>query len=274
VQGITGHHGQFHTRLMLKYGTRIVAGVTPGKGGEDVCGVPVFNSVKEALKDHKPVWSVIFVPARFVKKAAIEALTAGLHIVIITEHIPVMDALDIFSRAEKHSLTVIGPNCPGVIVPGVGKLGIIPGSISKEGDIGVVSRSGTLTYELVNQLTKADLGQKVVVGIGGDLVSGFDFVDALKVFEARDDIKRILMVGEIGGDAEECAAEYIKEMKTPVVAYIAGRTVPKGKRMGHAGAIIHGEFGTAASKIKALSEAGVKVCDLPSEVVSTIKNML
>ncbi|MFC1617827.1 succinate--CoA ligase subunit alpha [Patescibacteria group bacterium] len=270
VQGITGSQGAFHAELMLDYGTQIVAGVTPKKGGEEVHGVPVFDSVIETKK-FEPSWSILFVPAPFVKAAALESLEEGLNLVIITEHVPVHDALEIIRVANEKKLRVIGPNCPGLITPGEAKAGIMPGQIFKSGDIGVVSKSGTLTYEIVDHLTKNNLGQSTCVGIGGDPIIGSSFIEILELFEKDPETKKIVLIGEIGGNLEEAAAEYIKKNITkPVVGYIAGRTAPPGKTMGHAGAVVSGNAGTAESKQQALEEAGVKVAELPSEVVSLI----
>ncbi|MBI4738551.1 succinate--CoA ligase subunit alpha [Candidatus Woesearchaeota archaeon] len=272
VQGITGKHGSFHTRLMRAYGTNIVAGVTPGKGGREVETVPVYNTVKEALRNHQAEWSVIFVPAPFAKSAAFEALNAGLHIVIITENIPILDSLQIMWRAKQLKRVVIGPNCPGITSVDECKLGIMPNHIFTQGDVGVVSRSGTLTYEIIHQIARGGLGQTTAVGIGGDPIGGVDFVDILERFEHDVATKRIVLIGEIGGDFEVRAADYIKEHVTkPVVAYIAGQTAPPGKRMGHAGAIITGNRATAQAKIDALRKAGVPVAKLPSEVVRLLK---
>jgi len=271
VQGITGKHGSFHTALMLKYGTKIVAGVTPGKKGEKVCDVPVFDSVKEALNKHEADWSIIFVPAAFTKSACMEALENKLNIVVITEGIPVLDMLDVVNFAEKRKLHVIGPNTPGIISVGESKLGIVPNNLVKNGNVGIVSRSGTLTYEVVTNLTKNNIGQSTVVGIGGDKIAGTNFIDILKMFEEDDETKKIVLVGEIGGNQEEEAAKYIeKNVSKPVVAYISGLTAPKGKSMGHAGAIIYGNVGTAESKIEALKNAGVKVVKTPYEIYKII----
>jgi succinyl-CoA synthetase alpha subunit len=267
VQGITGQQGSFHTKLMLDYGTNVVAGVTPGKAGQKVHGIPVYNSVKDALDKHEADFSVLFVPARFAKDAAIEALSNNLGVVFITENTPIHDTLLVVRAANKNKKRLIGPNCPGVITPGEAKLGIMPNHIFKKGDVGVVSRSGTLTYEIINELSRNDIGQSTVIGIGGDAVIGTNFIDALKLFENDKDTKKIVLIGEIGGDQEEKAAEFIsKNVTKKVVAYIAGLTAPEGKRMGHAGAIISGDSGTAESKIKAFEKAGVKVAKLPSEV--------
>ncbi|MBD3250578.1 MAG: succinate--CoA ligase subunit alpha [Candidatus Pacebacteria bacterium] len=272
VQGITGTQGSFHAKTMLEYGTKIVTGVTPGKGGQEVAGVPVFNTVAEA-QDHQPAdWSIIFVPARFVKAAALEALESGLNVVVITEGVPVMDSIEIIQTAQKKGLKVIGPNCPGLIVPEQIKLGIMPAHIFKPGKIGVVSRSGTLTYEVVQHLVKAGLGQSTVLGIGGDPIVGTDFTDALEQFSQDDQTEKIVLLGEIGGNAEETAAAYIKEnIDKPVVAYIGGRTAPEGKTMGHAGAIVSGESGKAETKIKAFESIGVKVAQLPSQIPGLLK---
>lgn len=267
IQGITGHHGSIHARLMREYGTRIAAGVTPGKSGEHADGIPVYGMVREALKRHRAQWSILFVPPAHAKDAAIEALRAGLNIIIITEHVPVHDAIDIHAQARRNRRIVIGPNCPGLVVPGVCKIGIMPNNIFLPGDVGVVSRSGTLTYEIVHTLTKKNIGQSAVIGCGGDPVPGMDFIDALRLFEKDKKTKRIVLIGEIGGDFEERAAAFIRRyVHKPVVAYIAGRTAPKNKRMGHAGAIISGETGMAETKIKALKDAGVRIARLPSDV--------
>jgi len=269
VQGITGKQGSYHTKLMLDYGTNIVAGVVPKRGGQEVEGVPVYNTVKEAPKAE---WSVIFVPAPFMKKAAIEALENNLNLVIITEHAPVRDMIDVITLAKKKKLKVVGPNGPGFVVSGEAKLGIMPGHIFSKGNIGIVSRSGTLTYEIINLLTKANMGQSTCIGTGGDPVVGFDFIDILKLFEKDRATKKIVLIGEIGGDAEERAADYIKKnISKPVVAYIVGRSAPKGKTMGHAGAIISTSAGTVEAKTEAFEKAGVKVAVLPSEIVELLK---
>lgn len=272
MQGITGHHGSFHSKLMLNYGTKIVAGVTPGKEGQSVHGIPVYSSVKNALKEHDAQWSILFVPAEHTLEAGLEAVAAELHLVIITEHMPVLDAIELITTAEKKSLHVIGPNCPGIITVGESKIGIMPTHIFSKGTIGVVSRSGTLTYEIVAQLTKASLGQSTVVGIGGDRVIGSTFVEILELFEQDQETEKIVLIGEIGGNLEEKAASYIKNnISKPIVAYIAGRNAPLGKIMGHAGAVIAGTRGTASSKIEALRSAGVKIADLPSQVVKLMQ---
>ncbi len=271
VQGITGYQGSFHTKLMLDYGTKIVAGVTPGKAGERVHGVPVFDSVADALKVKKAEWSVLFVPAKFAKSAAFEALNNGLNLVIITEGIPVHDAIDIMALAEKKKLKVIGPNCPGIATAGEAKLGIIPGDLLKPGNIGILSRSGTLAYEVVNYRSQSGIGKSTVVGNGGDPVIGLDFIDLLKEFEKDKNTKAVVIIGEIGGEMEERTAKFLKNYKKKVVAYIAGLTAPEGKRMGHAGAIISGTAGTAKAKVEALEKAGIKVAKLPSEIVKLLK---
>ena len=272
VQGITGKQGSFHTEQMLKYNTCIEAGVTPGKGGQDFLGVPIFNSIEEAASETDVNASIIFVPAKFAKDAAFESIRHLDLVIIISEHIPVHDSLDIMAYADQMGTTVIGPNTPGVISPGVGKLGIMPTHIFDEGNVGVISRSGTLTYEIASELTRAGIGQSTCVGIGGDPVIGTNYIGILERFENDPDTEAVVLIGEIGGNAEENAAEYIKnEMTKPVVSYIAGRTAPPGKRMGHAGAIIQGNTGTVASKTEALNGAGVEVAKMPSEIVELIK---
>ena len=275
VQGITGKQGSFHTEQMLNYDTCIQAGVTPGKGGQDFLGVPIFNSIEEATEETDVNASIIFVPAKFAKDAAFESIRHLDLVVIISEHIPVHDSLDIMAYANQMDTTVIGPNTPGVISPGVGKLGIMPTHIFKEGNVGLISRSGTLTYEIASELTRAGIGQSTCVGIGGDPVIGTNYIDILKRFEEDDGTDSVVLIGEIGGNAEEKAAEYIKnEMTKPVVSYIAGRTAPPGKRMGHAGAIIQGNTGTVVSKTEALNDAGVEVAKKPSEIVELLKMVL
>jgi succinyl-CoA synthetase alpha subunit len=272
VQGITGKQGSFHTEQMLKYDTCIKAGVTPGKGGQDFLGVPIFNSVEEAVNETDINSSIIFVPAKFAKDAAFESIRHLDLVVIISEHIPVHDSLDIMAYANQMGTTVVGPNTPGIISPGVGKLGIMPTHIFAEGNVGLISRSGTLTYEIASELTRAGIGQSTCVGIGGDPVIGTSYIDILKRFEEDKDTEAVVLIGEIGGNAEEKAAEFIKEeMTKPVVSYIAGRSAPPGKRMGHAGAIIQGNTGTVASKTEALNNAGVDVAKMPSEIVELLK---
>jgi succinyl-CoA synthetase alpha subunit len=273
VQGITGYQGTYHSKAMMDFGTKVVAGVTPGKAGQEIHGVPVFDTVAEAVGQTRANASCVFVPAPFTKSAVLEAIDAGLGtIVAVTEHVPVHDAIQFVAVASARGVALIGPNCPGLAAPGVAKIGILPNKIFLKGDTGVVSRSGTLTYEIVNAMTESGLGQSTCVGIGGDRVPGTGFVDVLERFEADDDTRRIVLVGEIGGTAEEEAAEFIKEnVSKPVVAYIAGRTAPPGKRMGHAGAIIARGRGTAESKIRTLEAAGVKVASLPTDVPGLLR---
>ena len=276
VQGITGNMGKTHTAHMIKYATKIVAGVTPGKAGQEVNGVKVYDTVAEAKQKTGATVSCIFVPAYFALDAACEALDAGMElVVIITEGIPPHDEVKIIRQAEKCGVKVIGPNCPGIITPGECLIGIHPGIIYKPGKVGMISRSGTLTYEIALALTNANIGQSTCIGIGGDPVIGLGFIECLKLFNADKDTEAIVLIGEIGGTAEEEAAEFIKkEIKKPVVAYIAGRTAPPGKRMGHAGAIISGGKGTAESKVKAFKDANVQVADVPSQVVELIKKVI
>lgn len=274
VQGITGSQGRFHTTAMKDYGTNIVAGTTPGKGGSSIEGISVFDSIEEV--DEEINASIIFVPAPFAKDAAFEAIDFGLNpVVIITERIPIKDSIEIMRKAEEKSIDVIGPNTPGIISPGKSKMGVMPSHVFKSGSVGLISRSGTLTYEIANNLSKAKLGQSTTVGLGGDPVVGLSFVDVLKKFAGDDQTKAVVLVGEIGGNAEEDAADYIKEgYPKPVVAYIAGRTAPSGKRMGHAGAIISKGVGTADSKIKTLNEAKVEVAEFPSDIARMIKEKI
>jgi len=277
VQGITGNQGSFHTRLMLDYGTKIVAGVTPGKGGQQVHGVPVYDTVKEALENHEANASIIFVPARFAADAALEAIENNLKtVVIITEHIPIKDSIYIMARAKEKGTTIIGPNTPGIITPNECKLGIMPAHIFKPGIVGIASRSGTLTYEIAAGLTKAGLGQSTCLGLGGDPVVGLNFIDILEMFKKDEKTEAVVLIGEIGGNLEELAAKYIKETNysKPVVAFIAGKTAPPGKRMGHAGAIIMGRAGTAQSKIEAFRKAGVAVAEKPGEVAKLVMEKL
>jgi succinyl-CoA synthetase alpha subunit len=273
VQGITGYQGTYHSKAMRDFGTNVVAGTSPGKGGDKVNDIPVYESVAEAIQNEGANTSCIFVPAPFCKDAALEAIDAGIGtIVIITEHLPVLDAIHLVAVARSRGVTVIGPNCPGIASPGKAKVGILPNNIFKQGNIGVVSKSGTLTYEIVNAITEHKLGQSTCVGIGGDRVSGMSFIDVLERFQNDRQTKQIVLVGEIGGTAEEEAAEFIKKnVNKPVVAYIAGRTAPPGKRMGHAGAIIARGRGTAESKIKALEAAGVKVAKIPTDVPELLR---
>ena len=276
VQGITGSTARFHTKQMLEYGTKIVAGVTPGKGGTEAEGVPVFNTVSEAKEATGANVSVIYVPAPFAADSILEAVDAELDLVIcITEHIPVLDMVKVKRYMEGKKTRLIGPNCPGVITPEECKVGIMPGYIHKKGHIGVVSRSGTLTYEAVHQLTQAGFGQSSAVGIGGDPVNGTDFIDVLKAFNEDPETYAVIMIGEIGGTAEEEAAQWIKEnMTKPVTGFIGGRTAPPGKRMGHAGAIISGGKGTADEKIRVMNECGIKVAETPAVMGETMLSVL
>ena len=273
VQGITGREGSFHTEQMLEYGTKVVAGVTPGKAGQEVHGVPVFNTVEDAVKETGANASVIYVPAKFTVDAIYEAADNGIELIVcITEGVPVNDMVAVYHHVKSKGARLIGPNCPGITTPGKGKIGIMPGFIHEPGKVGVVSRSGTLTYEVVDALTKAGLGQSSVVGIGGDPIIGTAFVDVLELFQNDPETDAIVMIGEIGGDDEETAAEFIKANVTkPMAGFIAGRTAPPGKRMGHAGAIISGGAGTAAGKIEALEAAGVAVAERMSEIPSLLK---
>jgi len=276
VQGITGKAATFHTKQMLAYGTKIVAGVTPGKAGQTVEGVPVFNTVKDAVDATGANASVVYVPARFAADSILEGVDAGLDVVVcITEHIPVLDMIKVRRYMEGKKTKLIGPNCPGILTTDECKLGIIPGYIHKKGHVGVISRSGTLTYEATFQLSAAGIGQTTAIGIGGDPIKGTDFIDALKLFNEDDDTKAVLMIGEIGGNAEEDAAAWIKaNMKKPVAAFISGRQAPPGKRMGHAGAIIAGGKGTAADKIKALNAVGIEVADTVAHIGETVVKTL
>jgi succinyl-CoA synthetase alpha subunit len=277
VQGITGTQGSFHTKLMLGYGTQIVAGVTPGKGGTKVHNVPVYDTVEEALQKHEANASIIFVPAPFAADAALEAIENGIKtVVIITEHIPVKDAINVMAYAKQENATIIGPNTPGIITPGKCKLGIMPAHIFKPGSIGMISRSGTLTYEIAAGLTKRQMGQSTCVGLGGDPIVGLNFIDVLKLFEKDSQTEGIAIIGEIGGNLEELTAEYIakESYSKPVVAFIAGRSAPPGKRMGHAGAIIMGKTGTAESKIEAFRKADVEVAEKPSDVAILLEKQI
>ncbi len=268
VQGITGRDGSFHAKQMLEYGTKVVGGVTPGKGGQDVQGIPVFNSVKEAKDMTGCDAAVIYVPAKFAKDAMLEDIAAGIHLIVcITEGIPVLDMVEVKRALAGSGSRLIGPNCPGLISPGKCKIGIMPGHIHKPGNVGVVSRSGTLTYEVVFNLSANDMGQSTCVGLGGDPIIGMRFVEVLKMFQEDPDTNAIVMVGEIGGGDEQTAAQFIKEHVTkPVVAFIAGRTAPAGKRMGHAGAIISSGDSTAEAKMQMLKDSGVTVIDFPDEI--------
>ncbi|MGB2692182.1 MAG: succinate--CoA ligase subunit alpha [Thermodesulfobacteriota bacterium] len=276
VQGITGSAGLFHATQCREYGTNVVGGVTPGKGGTEVDGFPVFDTVEDARRITEANTSLIFVPAAFAMDSMIEAIDAGVELVIcVTEGVPTLDMVKVKKYMEGKDVRLIGPNCPGVMTPGEAKVGIMPGYIHTPGRIGIISRSGTLTYEAVWQLSELGIGQSTSVGIGGDPIIGSTFIDILELFNQDDDTDAIIMIGEIGGSAEEEAAEYIKQnIDKPVVAFIAGSTAPKGKRMGHAGAIISGSSGSAADKVAALEDAGVRVCPSPAEMGETLKEAI
>jgi succinyl-CoA synthetase alpha subunit len=276
VQGITGGEGTFHTKQMIEYGTKVVAGVTPGKGGAVHEGVPVFNTVLEAVEATRANASCIFVPSAFAADAIMEAADAGIKLIVcITEGIPTKDMIAVYEYLKSKKTRLIGPNCPGIISPGKAKIGIMPGPIHKPGYVGVISRSGTLTYEAVKQLSDLGIGQSTCIGIGGDPIPGTQFTDALRLFNKDKDTHAIVMIGEIGGTAEEEAASYVKRyMSKPVIGFIAGRTAPPGRRMGHAGAIISGGHGTAAEKMKAMQEAGIVVCENPALIGETVRKAL
>ncbi len=276
VQGITGSEGSFHTSQMLEFGTNVVAGVTPGKGGQTHLGCPVFNTVADAVEKEGANTGVIFVPPAFAADAILEAVGAGIEVIVcITEGIPVADMIPVYQAVRKAGAKLVGPNCPGVLTPGQAKVGIMPAMIFSPGSIGVVSRSGTLTYEAVDQLTRQGLGQSTAVGIGGDPIVGSRFVDILSLFEADPATEAVVMIGEIGGSAEEEAAAYIEEKMTkPVVAFIAGRTAPPGRRMGHAGAIIAGGKGTAEEKFAALRKAGATIVENPAHIGAAVKQLV
>lgn len=277
VQGITGSEGTFHATQMIEYGTNIVGGVTPGKGGQLFQEkIPIFNTVADAVENTGATASTIFVPPPFAADAILEAAAAGINVIVcITEGIPAMDMLKVYSFIRDKDIHLIGPNCPGVISPGKAKMGIMPGFIHKKGSVGVISRSGTLTYEAVGQLTNRGIGQSTCLGIGGDPIIGTRFIDALKLFKEDPDTKAVVLIGEIGGTAEEEAAEWIKKnFNKPVVSFIAGQTAPPGRRMGHAGAIISGGKGTASEKMKALEDAGIFVCKSPADIGKTVEKIL
>ena len=275
VQGITGKNGQFHSKQMIDYGTKLVGGVTPGKGGQETLDLPIWDTVSEAVDVGANV-SCVFVPPAFAADAIMESADSGIKLIVgITEGIPALDMVKVKKYIRSKDVRLIGPNCPGVITPGESKVGIMPGHIHRRGDVGIISRSGTLTYEAVNQVTEKGLGQSTCVGIGGDPVNGTDFVDCLEAFENDKHTKSIIMIGEIGGNAEETAADYVKEhVSKPVVGFIAGRTAPPGKRMGHAGAIISGGKGTAREKMKAMERAGIHVTENPAELGKTLEDIL
>jgi succinyl-CoA synthetase alpha subunit len=275
-QGFTGREASFHAQAAIDYGTNVVGGVTPGKGGQTHLGLPVFNTVADAVKQTGANASVIFVPPPYAADAIMEAAEAGMQLVVcITEGIPTADMVRAQTFIESHKTRLIGPNCPGIISPGKCKIGIMPGHIHKQGNVGVVSRSGTLTYEAVGQLTKLGIGQSTCIGIGGDPIIGTTFLDAIQIFNDDPDTKAIVMIGEIGGNAEETAAAYIQgHVKKPVVGFIAGQTAPPGRRMGHAGAIISGGSGKAEDKMKAMAQAGITVCASPAEIGEKIKSRL
>lgn len=275
VQGITGKEGSFHTQRMLEYGTKIVGGITPGKGGKLIFDIPIFNTVNEAMQETAPDASIIFVPAPFAMDSMLEAIDAGIKIIVcITDGVPATDMLKVKKVAEENNVTLIGPNCPGIITAGQTKLGIMPAGIFTPGAAGLISRSGTLTYEVVDELSKAGIGQTTCVGIGGDPIIGSSFLDIAKLFHKDPKTKILILIGEIGGTQEEEVAAFIKEKNIKAVAFIAGRTAPPGKRMGHAGAIVSGGTGTAEAKIKTFKEAGVPVADTTYQIVDLVKNAL
>jgi len=275
VQGMTGKQGSFHAKSMIEYSTKVVAGVTPGKGGQEVLGVPIYDTMKEAVETTQATASVVFIPAPFVYSAALEAIDSGIELLtIITEGVPVRDTARIRRRVFEQNVTLVGPNCPGLITPGEAKIGIIPGAICSKGNVGIVSRSGTLTYEIIQNLTLSGYGQSTCIGLGGDPVRGIDFKESLRLFEQDPETKHIVLVGEIGGTGEQEAAQLvIEEISKPVYAFIAGNGtwVKPGKQMGHAGAIVHGKSGTAQEKLRILNEAGILTANTPSEIPNKIK---
>ena len=276
VQGITGRDGSFHAKQMKQYGTNVVAGVSPGKGGQEIVGIPVYNSMKQAVKETSANTSIIFVPAKFAVDAIYEAADSDVKLIVaISEGIPIIDMIKVIKYLERRNVFLIGPNSPGIISPGKSKVGILPAQIFKKGKIGLISRSGTLTYEIVDHITKSGLGESTCIGIGGDPIIGMNFIDCLKLFEKDPETEAVALIGEIGGNAEETAAQYVQEnMTKPVVGFIVGKTAPPGKRMGHAGAIISGGSGTASEKIADLEEAGISVANQPSEVATLLKSKL
>lgn len=276
IQGITGGEGSFHTRVAVEFGTNVVAGVTPGKGGADVDGIPVYNRVSEAVSEQGANVAGIYVPAAFTPDAILEAVEAGIKfIVAVTEGVPVLEMVKVKKVLKGSGAYLIGPNCPGITTPGVGKIGFMPNFIHKKGNVGVISRSGTLTYEAIDQLTALGIGQSTSIGIGGDPIVGSGFIDLLELYEKDPQTDLVVLIGEIGGTAEEEAAQYVKDnMTKPVVSFIAGQTAPPGRRMGHAGAIIAGGKGTAAEKMKALTEAGIAVVENPADIGATVKKIL
>ncbi|MEM2022596.1 MAG: succinate--CoA ligase subunit alpha [Archaeoglobaceae archaeon] len=271
VQGITGKQGSFHTQRMLSYGTKIVAGTSPGKGGSEILGIPIYDTIEEAVKESKANTSIIFVPAPFAADAVMEAAEANLSVIVcITEGIPVHDELKFYWKVKEKGAILVGPNCPGIISPGKTHVGIMPTHVFKRGNVGVVSRSGTLTYQISYNLTRLGIGQSTVIGIGGDRITGLSFVEVLEMFEKDEETEVVVMIGDIGGRDEEIAAEFIKDMSKPIVGYIAGLTAPPEKRMGHAGAIVEGGVGSAESKIAALKKSGVEVGKTPMEVAEIV----
>jgi len=276
VQGISGREGQFHTKIMLEYGSKIVAGVTPGKGGQEVHGVPVYDFISEAVEETEATTSILFIPARFVAEAVYEAIESNLNpIVVITEGIPIRDSIGFVNYARDNGILIIGPNCPGVISPKECKMGVMPSQVFRKGPVGIIARSGTLFYEIAATLTDAGIGQSTCVGIGGDPIIGSDFVEIVQQFNKDPETKAVVIIGEIGGDAEERLADYMQENEVkPIVAFIAGKTAPPGKRMGHAGAIISMGAGSAEGKINRLSEVGIQVADVPSDVAKILADIL